>query len=220
MAIDREHLVQLLRTELPRLLRDFPEVRHEVWGIFLEAFPSRQEFTVLLEELRAFREEVDRRFEAMVAELKEIKLAVSDMKLAQVLMQREMRDLRLEVSALSGRLGHGLEYLVKGVIEEFSGQPVSRVEPLTLIDEAGELYGVPGAQVEFDLFASNGTAYLVEVKSHLKASDVLGFHRKVTYARERLGRPLQGLVIAASMTADAEELLRRFGVTYIVRSRL
>lgn len=37
-------LIEQLRHELPRLLREHPEVRHEIWGIMLEAFPSRQEF--------------------------------------------------------------------------------------------------------------------------------------------------------------------------------
>jgi hypothetical protein len=60
-----EEFAQLLRAELPRLLREHPEVRHEIWGIFLEAFPARQELTTLLEEIRAFREDADRCFEAM-----------------------------------------------------------------------------------------------------------------------------------------------------------
>jgi hypothetical protein len=55
-------LIEQLRRELPRLLREHPEVRHELWGMMLEAFPSRQEFMGLLEELRAPREDSNRRF--------------------------------------------------------------------------------------------------------------------------------------------------------------
>jgi len=58
-------LTHFLRTELPRVLRDHPEVRHEVWGIMLEAFSSRQEFAQVLAELRAFREDTNRRFEEL-----------------------------------------------------------------------------------------------------------------------------------------------------------
>ena len=57
--------IDQLRTELPRLLREHPEVRHEVLGLILEAVPSRQEFATLLEEIRISREESNRRFEAM-----------------------------------------------------------------------------------------------------------------------------------------------------------
>lgn len=36
--------IEQLRAHLPRLLREHPEVRYELWGMMLEAFPSRQEF--------------------------------------------------------------------------------------------------------------------------------------------------------------------------------
>ena len=49
-------LLEQLRTELPRLLREHPEVRHELWGLMLEAFPSRQEFLALWHEVGALRE--------------------------------------------------------------------------------------------------------------------------------------------------------------------
>ncbi len=67
-------LIEQLRRELPRLLREHPEVRHELWGMMLEAFPSRQEFMGLLEELRALREDSNRRFEAMDRRFRELNL--------------------------------------------------------------------------------------------------------------------------------------------------
>jgi hypothetical protein len=57
--------IEQLRQNLPRLLREHPEVRHELWGIMLEAFPSRQEFMELLQEMRAFREDTNQRFEEL-----------------------------------------------------------------------------------------------------------------------------------------------------------
>ena len=38
-----EKLLDLIRAGLPRLLREHPELRHELAGILAEAFPSRQE---------------------------------------------------------------------------------------------------------------------------------------------------------------------------------
>lgn len=128
--------------------------------------------------------------------------------------------MRLEISALSGRLGYGLERIVQGVIEEFSGETFSRIERLILTDTAGEVYGVPGAQVEFDLLVSDGTAYVVEVKSYLKPDDVLTFHRKAAFATRQLGRPLKKFMIAASMEERTEMLLRQLDIDFIVRSRL
>jgi hypothetical protein len=39
-------------------------------------------------------------------------------------------------------LGHGLEHLVRGVVEQFAGKPFTRAERLVLRDAAGEVFGV------------------------------------------------------------------------------
>lgn len=208
-----EVLLDLIRSNLPRLLREHPELRHEVAGILAEVFPTRQEFGEVLAEIRALREDfqrfaeetgrrfeaIDRRFEALIG---------------------QMRSMRVEISALSGRLGYGLETLVQGIIEEFAGEKFSRVERLILTDRTGEVHGVPGAQVEFDLLVSDGTAYVVEVKSHLKPDDAFTFHRKAEFAIRQLGRPLKKLLIAASMEERVEPVLRQLGIEFIVRSRV
>ena len=75
-------------------------------------------------------------------------------------------------------------------------------------------------EVEYDLLVSDGTAYVVEVKSHLKPDDVLTFHRKAEFASRQLGRLLKKCMIAASMEERAEPLLRQLGIHFIVRSRL
>jgi len=218
--LPEEQILDLIRTTLPRILRERPEFRHEVAGILAEAFPTGQEFGEMLAEIRSFREDfrrhaqetasrfeaVDRRFEAVDRRFEEL--------------IREIRGIRLEVSALSGRLGYGLEGIVQGVIEEFAGEKFTRAERLVLTDTAGEVYGVPGAQVEYDLLVSDGTAYLVDVKSHLKPDDVLPFHRKAHFATRQLGRPLKKFMIVASMEERTEALLRQLEIDFVVRSRL
>jgi hypothetical protein len=268
---DMEFLEQL-RQELPRLLREHPEVRHELWGLMLEAFPSRQEFIALLEELRAFREDsnqrfeaMDRRFEALQTDMHqrfeamnqrfealqtgmnqrfealqiEVNQRFEAMDRRFEVLQKNMdrrfeamdrhfegimkdfREQRLHLSALGGRVGFGLEYIVKEIVEEFVGHPFSfAAERLTLVDTAGEVFGVAGAEVEFDLYAHNGEAYLVEVKSHLKPTDVLSFQRKVLFAETKLGRPVKRLIIALSMDPKAETLMKQLGIQYRVRARI
>jgi hypothetical protein len=152
-------------------------------------------------------EVVDRRFEAMLAEL---------------------RHQRLMVSTLGLRVGFGIERLVKAAVEkEFAGASFPAAERLILEDTAGELYGVPGAMVEFDLYAHNGTAYLVEVKSHVKPGDVLMFHRKAGFAEARLGRPVLRLMLGPRRGAprsgadagarDPPPVLRNHGVSGLPR---
>ena len=71
-----------------------------------------------------------------------------------------------------------------------------------------------------DLYAADGTAYLVEVKSHVKPGDVLTFHRKTQFAAQTLERPFTPLIIALSMEAQAERLMQTLGIQYRVRTRV
>ncbi len=262
--------LEQLRRELPRLLREHPEVRHELWGLMLEAFPSRQEFVALLEELRAFREDSNRRFEALQTEMhqrfeamdrrfealqadmdrrfealqadmdrrfealqtdmdRRFEALQTDMDRRFEALHREMnqrfesvqadlREQRLHLSALGGRVGRGLEHIVKEIVEEFAGQSFPVAERLILVDNEGEVFGVAGAEVEFDLYAHNGQAYLVEVKSHLKSDDVLKFQRKALFAETKLGRSVIRFIIALSMDPKAETLMQRLGIRYRVRA--
>ena len=247
-----------LRVELPRLLREHAEVRHEVWGLMLEAFPSRQEFLELLRELRAFREDSNRRFEELNRRFEELnrrfeaaradtnrrfdearadtnrrfdelradmnrrfeevsqRFAASHEDMSEI--KRDLRRQEVHLSSLGLRVGRGLEHLVKGVVEEFAGESFPSAERLTFVDQEGEVFGVRGAEIEFDLYAHNGTAYLVEVKSHLKTGDVLSFHRKAAFAEARLGRPVMKLILALSMATEAEDLMLRLGIRYQARS--
>jgi hypothetical protein len=271
-------LIEQLRRVLPQLLREHPEVRYELWGLMLEAFPSRQELLAFLEELRALREEsnrrfeglrheiaqrfeaVDQRFETLLREMNQRFEAVDQRfeTLLREMNQRfeavdrrfeavdqrfetslhemnqrfeaadrrfegifaELREQRLHLSALGGRVGRGLEFLVKGIVEEFAGESFPLADRLVLVDTEGEVFGVPGAEVEFDLYAHNGRAYLVEVKSHLKTDDVLKFQRKAMFAEAKLGRPLTRLILALSMDSKAEALMQRLGIEYQVRATL
>jgi hypothetical protein len=228
--------IEQLRQNLPRLLREHPEVRHELWGIMLEAFPSRQEFMELLQEMRAFREDtnrrfeelrqdmdrrfeavdrrfeaVDRRFEAIIEELRSHREQLDN-------MGRELREMRIGFSSLGICVGYGLERAIQGVVEEFAGEAFPFAERLVLRDESGEVYGIAGAEVEFDLYAHNGKAYLVEVKSHLKSGDVLIFDRKIKFAARQLARQVIPLVIALSMEPRAEQQMQALGIKYRVRS--
>jgi hypothetical protein len=244
-----QEFAELLRAELPRLLREHPEVRHEIWGLMLEVFPSRQEFVSLLEELRAFREDSNRRFEALQADMdrrfeamerrfeamdrrfeavderfvavdRRFEALIAELRQTREQAERRSRELDLHLSALGLRVGRGLEHIIREVVEEFSGQTFTTAERLVLLDTEGVVFGVRGAQIEFDLYAADGAAYLVEVKSHVKPGDVLTFHRKAEFAAQTLPRPFTRLIIALSMEEQAERLMQTLGMQYRVRTRV
>ena len=200
---DAEPIGQLRRA-LPQLLREHPEVRHELWGLMLEAFPSRQGFLAFLDELRALREESNRRFEALQHEIAQrfeamdqrFEMLLREMsqrfeavdQLFETLLRQmnqrfeavdrrfegvfaELLEQRLHLSALGARVGRGLEFIVKGIVEEF-------------------------------------------------ADDVLKFQRKAVFAEAKLGRPLTRSIIALSMDSRTETLMQRLGIEYQVRASL
>ncbi len=219
-----------LRTELPRLLQEDPTLRRELQEALQDVFPSRTEVA----ELRALREDFNRfvqeavhRFEAVDRRFEELRTDMNrrfeelrtDMDRRFEAIIGELRTQRLYLSRLSGRLGYGLEYLVRGVVEEFAGTALTRSERLVLKDAQGEVFGVP-ADIEFDLFAANSEAYLCEVKSHIEREDVLRFHRKALFAAKHLDRPFVRLLIGASMEAAAEKLMQSLGIRSIVRARI
>ncbi|MFQ5830571.1 MAG: hypothetical protein ACE5JD_15675 [Candidatus Methylomirabilia bacterium] len=197
-----------LRSELPRLLREDRALRRELQDVFQDVFLTRSdiaELRALREDFNRFAEEALRRFEAL------------DRRFEAII--GELRTQRLHLSRLSGRLGHGLEYLVRGVVEEFAGKSLTRSARLVLKDTEGEVFGVP-ADIEFDLLASDGEVYLCEVKSHIEPDDVLRFHRKALFAAKHIERPFTRVMIGASMEATAEQLMGSLGIQSIVRARI
>ena len=194
----------------------------------------------MLEETRASREESNRRFEEMRQDMNS-RFAAVDQRFVEMRQDmnsrfevvttelrrqgdelhrqgRQLRELTLQVSSLGSRVGYGLEHVVREVVEEFAGETFPFAQHLIIRDETGEVYRVAGADVEFDLYAHNGVAYLVEVTSHLKPNDVLSFYRTVKFAETKLGRTVIPLVIALSMDAKAEQQMKALGVKYHVRA--
>jgi hypothetical protein len=172
---------------------------------------TNQRFQELREDMDRRFEAVERPFEAIIAELRQHGQQLSA-------MQQEFREMRVGLSSLGICGGYGLEEAIRGVVEEFAGESFPFAERLVLRDESGEVYGVAGADVEFDLYAHNGRAYLVEVKSHLKSGDVLMFDKKIKFAERQLARQVIPLVIALSMEPRAERQMRELGIKYRVRA--
>jgi len=208
----------LLRQKLPDLLRDHGEFRYEIMGIMADVFASKDDLKQVLEEIRKLREDSNRRFEEMNRTMNQ-RFEEMNRTMNQRFeeMYRSQREVRLEVSALGGRIGYGLEEIIRQTVEEFSGQSFKKFEHLRLRDSEGEIYGVP-ADVEYDLYLEDSVNYVVEVKSHIKPGDVLIFHRKSLFAEKQLLKRIKPIMISASITKDAKEKCKELGIDLISRS--
>jgi len=61
----RDELLQVLRAELPQMLKDDPMFRAQVIGVLSEVLITKAEFTQMLDELRAMRIKSERRFDGV-----------------------------------------------------------------------------------------------------------------------------------------------------------
>lgn len=211
-----EDLVRWLRERLPRLLQEDPRFGAEVVGILAQTLSPRSELIRVLEEIRALREDMGRRFEAMDERFRVLQ---EDMDRrfqlqAEILDRhgRDLRYLRVGFGSLGRRFGLGFEEAVRGLVEEFAGIGPLRAERLVLRDEAGEVFGVPGQVIEFDAFVHDGDRFLVEVKAFAQREDVLLFRRKVEFAAQRLGQTFRAVMVAPFAHRRAVETARELGV--------
>ncbi|MEM1545421.1 MAG: DUF3782 domain-containing protein [Candidatus Methanomethylicia archaeon] len=155
-----------------------------------------EEFNKRFEEFNKRFEEFNKRFESMEACL---------------------RDLRLEVSALGERFGYGFEDVVMKTIAEVKGLRISKASKLSLMDEKGEVFGIP-AEIRFDVYLSDDEKILVEVKSRCRLDDVLKFYRKTIYAEKTLKEKFKMIIIAVAFDKEAYDKCRELGVETIARS--
>ncbi len=223
MSIDAESISPvefegLLRQKLPAILREHGEFRYEIMGIMADVFASKDDFKQVLEEIRKLREDSNQRFEEMNLTMNQ-RFEEMNLTMNQRFeeMYRNQREVRLEVSALGGRVGYGLENIIMKTVEQFSGQSFKTIKRLVLKDPEGELYGVP-ADVEYDLYLEDTVSYVVEVKSHIKLSDVFDFHQKALFAEKRLGKRIRPIMISASIKGTAKDKCEELGIDLISRS--
>lgn len=126
--------------------------------------------TTLLEEIRAFREDADRRFEAMEQRFEAMdrrfeelrvdmdrrfgavdqrfeaidhrfEALLAEMRETRERADRRYRELELHLSALGLCVGRGLGHVIREIVEEFSGQTFTTAERLVLTDAGGRLWG-------------------------------------------------------------------------------
>jgi hypothetical protein len=212
----RSELVRVLE-EIRALREDFAR-RFELVERRFEAVDRR--FQAMDERFRALQEEMDRRFQAMderfraLQEEMDRRFELVDRRFEQ--QAKILRRMEVGMGSLGLRFGKGFEEAVRATVEEFAGVGPLQAERLVLRDTAGELYGVPNQQVEFDAYVHDSRRFLVEVKAFAEAEDVLNFVRKVEFARRHLPDPFEAVLLAPYATRRAVELARDLGVRLLV----
>jgi len=205
--MEAQQLTQLIRQELPDILRQDPAMREWVLALTRQEYAGKQEtesrFDRLLEELRRDREEQTRKWEenqTVIQEMLQNIKALSD--------KHEST-----IGALGARWGLYTEQTfrnaLKGILQNSFGVEVINV---TEFDDSGEVFGRP-EQIELDVIILNGTLILAEIKSSVSRADVYIFERKARFYEKLHNRKADRLIVISPMAADkARETARKLGI--------
>jgi len=187
-----------LKSRILKLLREDEEFRYAVAGLLgLEEILKRldrheAELVKLREDMNKLREDMNRLREDMI---------------------RGFELVERHISALGARWGLMAEDAfregLRGLLERELG---FRVERWRVYDNAGIVFGYP-SEVEVDIAVSDGKLILIEVSSHVRASDVLQFRRKAELYEKVTGRkPDRLIIVTPYIDEKALEAARQLGV--------
>jgi hypothetical protein len=197
--------VKELKSRILKLLREDEEFRYAVAGLIgLEEILRRLDRHEA--ELVKLREDMVRH-EAELVRLRE------DMNKLREDMNRGFELIERHINALGARWGLMAESAfresLRGLLEKELG---FRVEKWKAYDEAGIVFGYP-SEVEIDVTISDGKLILIEVSSHVRASDVLQFKRKAELYEKLTGRrPDRLIMVTPYVDEKALEAARRLEI--------
>ena len=217
-SLTEEEVRRIIFHEVPRLVRTDPEIRafleRVVTEVGREKFADRREtgdrFEEMLAELRAMREESERRWEENKRRWEENERRWRE-NIEELKRLHRLYD--VGVGALGARWGLRAESsfreAIKGILEE--SFPV-RVERYLAKDEAGEVFGRPD-QIELDLIIRDGEVIAAEIKSSISKADLYTFDRKVSFFEKHEGRKVKRKLIVSPMVApEALPVAKELGI--------
>jgi hypothetical protein len=222
-----EDLLGRLRRELPRLLKERPEVRAEVAALLADHLTTREETNRILDEIRALREESNRRFEEsnrrfdeLMREMREeFKAVRGEMREEFKAVRGELRDhshrMDLVVGGFSRRAGRNLEDAVAGTLRVGMGMRDLKPEDVRLrqkVSDADGLIGPPGRSYEYDLLVHDGEAWVFEVKSAAEPEDAERLALKTQLVEKQLGRAVRPVLATLDRPDDLVAACERCGV--------
>jgi len=201
--------VKELKTRILKLLREDEEFRYAVAGLIgLEEILRRldrheSELIKLREDMNKLREDMIEGFKRHDAEITKLR---EDMNRGFELVERH-------ISALGSRWGimaeNAFRESLRGLLEKELG---FKVEKWRTYDEAGIVFGYP-SEVDIDITLSNDKLILIEVSSHVKASDILQFKRKARLYEEKTGRrPDKLIIVTPYIDEKALEAAKHLGI--------
>ena len=183
---------------------------------FLKLLKEDEEFRYAVAGLLGLEEilkRLDRHEEQLVKLREDMVKLMEDMNKLREDMNRGFELIERRISALGARWGLQTEEAfregLKGILEREFGV---RVERWVEKDKEGIVYDHP-SDVELDIAVKDGKTMLIEVSSHIKASDIPIFRRKAEFYGKITGIRADRLIIVTPYADDkALEMAKEFGI--------
>lgn len=213
-AMSVENLRELIKQELPTLIREDQEIQELVLRLARREFASRAEtqdrFYELLNELRKDRAEYRREFDQVYQKFDQF--------------HEEFGRVHEEIMALAKKYDRGIGALgarwglqseaafrnaLAGILEESFKVQVLHINEY---DDQGIVFGQPD-QVELDIIIQNDVLILCEIKSSIDKAGMYTFERKVRFYEQKHGRKAtRRLVISPMIDTKAQKVAEKLGI--------
>ncbi len=198
---DYEKIRDSIIRDLPKILEHDPDFRILVEGIIADKFPSKKEFTRLLDELTKLRidsnkrfEQVDRRFDKLEQEVRDTRVdleqKIEDTRIGleqkiedtRIDLGQKMEDIKnsvnLQVGRFQTRAGKNLEKMVTSTLRlalKRTDIKEKHIELRRMITDEKGIIGPKNREYETDILAIDDKYYLFEIKSVIDYYDVRNF---------------------------------------------
>jgi hypothetical protein len=213
-----EQLIEQLRHALPRLVREHPEIAAEIQIRLRDAFASKDDLRAVIEAMdRRFEEarvESDRRFGEMRAEMN-ARFEAMDKRFEA--MVAAIRDLRVQVAGLSDTIGFGLEDIAKVVLPGYLERHLG-----VHVDDLDRRFFETGGKepLEVDLYGEgkrdgDSVAVVVEVKARIHRDEAARFLRKLKVLKPLLEHKVVPVLFGYLVHPRAAELAAPRGVALV-----
>jgi hypothetical protein len=216
-----ENLRELIKQELPALIREDREIQELVLRLARREFASRAEtqdrFYELLNELRKDRTEYRREFDQVHQKFDQVHEEFGR-------VHEEFGRVHQEIMALAKKYDRGIGALgarwglqseaafrnaLAGILEESFKVQVLHINEY---DDQGIVFGQPD-QVELDIIIQNNVLILCEIKSSIDKAGMYTFERKVRFYEQKHGRKAtRRLVISPMIDAKAQKVAEKLGI--------
>src|SRR5918992_2458236 len=223
-----ENLRELIKQELPALIREDQEIQELVLHLARREFASRAEtqdrFYELLNELRKDRAEYRREFDQVHQKFDQVHEEFGRVHEELGRVHEEFGRVHEEIMALAKKYDRGIGALgarwglqseaafrnaLAGILEESFKVQVLHINEY---DDQGVVFGQPD-QVELDIIIQNDVLILCEIKSSIDKAGVYSFERKVRfYEHKHCRKATRRLVISPMIDAKAQKVAEKLGI--------